>query len=81
MSTRDGDLNVRLPQEPEEEQPIGTSAEAEWPPNGLASDPYAEDMPLTPARAGVPRWLLIVISIALIVALLIAAAAGSRLLW
>ena len=73
MSTQDKTPNVRVPEEPEDERPIGTSEETEWTTNGLAADPYADDMPLAPARVHMRRRFLVGVIAVLILILLILA--------
>jgi hypothetical protein len=71
MKTRDKNPNVRVEDEPEDEVPIGTGEDQELEPSGLAADPYADDMPFRPARARVPRLLVLGVIILILVALLV----------
>lgn len=63
--------DVRVPDEPEDEVPFGTSENGAFESDGLAVEPYAEEMPFGPARVRVPRRLLVGIIILLVVALLL----------
>jgi len=69
MSTRDQDLQV--PDEPEDQVPLGTGEEGEFESDGLAAEPYADEIPFEPARVRVPRSLLVGVILVLIVALLV----------
>jgi hypothetical protein len=71
MSTQGEAPYVRAPDEPEEQVPFGTSENGAFESDGLAVEPYAEEMPFGPARVRVPRGLLVGIIILLIVALLV----------
>jgi hypothetical protein len=71
MSAHDPNPNVRVPDEPEDEIPIGTGEAEEPESDGLATDPYADDMPFRLARARVPRLLVLGVIILILVALLV----------
>ena len=71
MSTQGEAPYVRVPDEPEEQVPIGTSENGAFEPDGLAVEPYAEEMPFRQARVRAPRGLVVGMIILLIVALLI----------
>lgn len=71
MGAPDQTLDVRVPDEPEDEIPIGTTEGGESESDGLAVEPYAEELPFEPARVRVSRPLVIGIIVVLIVALLI----------
>jgi hypothetical protein len=67
------DPDLRVDDEPEEERPFGTDEEEEPGSNGLAVDPYADDLLIGLRRRGVSPWLVIGVVIALAaVALVIA---------
>ena len=63
--------NVRVPDELEDQVPLGTSENGAIESDGLAVEPYAEEMPFSSARVRVPRGLLVGIIILLIVALVV----------
>lgn len=71
MSAQGETPNVQVPDEPEAQVPLGTSENGAFESNGLAAEPYADEMPFRPARVHVPRRLLIGIIILLIVALVV----------
>ena len=71
MKGRDKNLDVRVPDEPEEEKPVGTGESEEFELGNLADDPYADDMPFRLARAGVPRWVWIGVIVLILAAVLI----------
>jgi hypothetical protein len=71
MKTRDKNPNVRVDDEPEDEIPIGTGEDEEPESGGLAADPYADDMPFRPARARMPRLLVLGAIILILVVLLV----------
>jgi hypothetical protein len=67
MKARDENPDVRVDDEPEDERPLGTGDDAAPPPNGLAADPYADDVLIGLKRNRTPRWLLIGIVILIVV--------------
>ncbi len=69
MKGRDKNPSVQVPDQPEDERPVGTGEEPLTLPNGLAADPYADEMPLGLRRRGVSRFLLAVVVILAVVAL------------
>jgi len=71
MSAPDEDPDVRVPDEPDDHVPIGTSEEGAFESEDLAVEPYADEIPFRPARVRVPRLLLVGIIVVLIVALLV----------
>jgi hypothetical protein len=72
MKTRDENPDVRVDDEPEDERPLGTGDDAAPPPNGLAADPYADDVLIGLERGRTPRWLLIGVVILIVIVVLIA---------
>ena len=71
MKTRDKNPDVRVDDEPEDERPLGTSEDEAPPPNGLAADPYADDVMFRLNRARVPRWLIIGLVVLIVVAVVL----------
>lgn len=71
MNAQGESPDVRVPDEPDVQVPFGTGENGEFESDGLAVEPYAEEMPFGPARVRVPRGLLVGIIILLVVALLI----------
>ena len=57
MSENDRHLHVRVEDEPEDERPMGTGESDKFEPDGLAADPYADDMLYRVKRGGVPRLI------------------------
>ena len=74
MSPRqDPDLTVE--DEPKGRRPIGTGEEEDSESNGLALDPYADDLLIGPRRRGAWPWPLIgIVVVLLIVAVILALA-------
>ncbi len=58
MSGADRDPSVRVPEEPEDRRPLGTGEDAQPATDGLAVDPYADDMPLGLRRTGTSRLVV-----------------------
>jgi hypothetical protein len=71
MKTRDKNPNVRVDDEPEDERPMGTGDDEAPPPNGLAADPYADDLLIGSRRTRVSRWRVIGIVVLMVVVALI----------
>jgi hypothetical protein len=70
MSLQDPELHVD--DEPEEERPLGAGEEGEKPEsNGLAVDPYADDLLIGPRPTGTSPWLLVGVVAAVLVVVLI----------
>jgi hypothetical protein len=76
MKTRDGEPELRVEDEPEDERPLGTGDDAAPPPNGLAADPYADDLLIGSRQRRTSRWrvtgivvLMVVVVLVVIVAL------------
>ncbi len=63
---------VRVPEEPEDERPIGTGEDTKPELNGLAADPYADDIlaGLTGARSS-RLWLAGIIAVIILVLLVL----------
>ena len=77
MSPRqDPDLTVQ--DEPEDRRPIGTGEEQDSESNGLALDPYADDLLIGPRRQRVWPWPLIGIAVVLLIVAVILALAILR---
>jgi len=72
MKARDKNPDVRVDDEPEDERPLGTGDDAAPPPNGLAADPYADDLLIGAKRGGVSRWLVVGIVVLIVIVVLIA---------
>ncbi len=79
MKGRDQKLDVHMPEQPEEERPLGTGEDGPPTVNGLAGDPYADDVSFGLRRRRAPRLLLagillVAAAVLLIVAVLFAQA-------
>ena len=72
MKARDQNPDVRVDDEPEDERPMGTGEDAAPPPNGLAADPYADDLLIGLRQRRTSRWLVVGIIILVVVVVLIA---------
>ncbi len=71
MKARDQNPDVRVDDEPEDERPMGTGEDAAPPPDGLAADPYADDLLIGLRRRRPSRWLavgLIVLAVVVLIA-------------
>jgi hypothetical protein len=51
---------------------MGTGEDAAPPPNGLAADPYAEDLPIGLRQRRPSRWLVVGLIVLVVVVVLIA---------
>ena len=71
MKSREGKPEVRVEDEPEDERPLGTGDDAAPPPNGLAADPYADDLLIGSRQRRTSRWLVIGIVVLLVVVVLV----------
>ncbi len=72
MKARDKNPDVRVDDEPEDERPLGTGDDEAPPPNGLAADPYADDLLIGSKQARASRWRVIGIVVLVVVVVLIA---------
>lgn len=79
MMEQDNDAGLHVP---EEEKPLGTGQDDRFLTDGLATDPYADDMPFRVARPPAPRLLrlgiIVIVVVVLIVFALIAFRTWSR---
>jgi hypothetical protein len=70
MSLQDPELHVD--DEPEEELALDTGEDEEKPEsNGLAVDPYADDLLIGPRPTGISPWLLVSVAVAVLIVALI----------
>ncbi len=72
MTGRDRNLDMQVPEEPEGQRPYGTGEDSTPTLNGLAADPYADDVLMGLRRRGASRLLLEVIILAVIALVLTA---------
>ncbi len=72
MKARDGNPDVRVDDEPEDERPMGTGEDEAPPPNGLAADPYADDLLIGSRRGRTSRWWVLGVIVVIVVVVLIA---------
>ncbi len=73
MSGRDEDWDTPAERDPKEERPLRIGADPQAEPEGLAVDPYADEMLLEPRHGSTVGWLWMGILV-LVVALLLALA-------
>jgi hypothetical protein len=71
MKAQDKNPDVRVDDEPEDERPMGTGDDEAPPPNGLAADPYADDLLIGSRRTRVSRWRVIGIVVLVVIVMLI----------
>ena len=72
MKARDQNPNVRVDDEPEDGRPMGTGEDAAPPPNGLAADPYADDLLIGPKQRRTSSWLVVGVIVLVVIVVLIA---------
>ena len=72
MKAQDKNPDMRVDDEPEDERPLGTSEDEAPPPDGLAADPYADDVMFRLSRARASRWLVIGVVILIVIIMLVA---------
>ncbi len=71
MKARDENPEVQVDDEPEDERPLGTGDDEPPPPNGLAADPYADDLLIGSRQGRASRWRLIGIVVLIAIVVLI----------
>ncbi len=71
MKARDENPDVRVNDEPEDERPLGTSDDEAPPVNGLAADPYADDLLIGSRRTRASRWRVIGIVVVMVIVVLV----------
>jgi hypothetical protein len=72
MKARDKHPDVRVDDEPEDERPLGTGEDEAAPPDGLAADPYADDLLIGSRPGRASRWRVVSIVVLIVIVVLIA---------